>query len=112
MTKKTRRGVHVTGKKGAYKIQPWIDHPAWCGCSRCAELPRSERHKPHSYRIKRTSIHPDDFAESAKYAREVKRQEEAKITSGGSDWMAAGPSEITISQLATAYLEANPGSAR
>ena len=112
MTKKTRKGVHVTGKKGAYLIQPWIDHQPWCGCKRCAALPALERGLPHSFRIKRTSAFPDDFGESARYAREVKKQEEESLLAGASEWMAARPDAITIAQLARAYVEAHPDSER
>lgn len=112
MTKKQRKGVHVTGRKGEYKIQPWIDHQPWCGCLKCSVLPVSERELPHSFRIKRASIFPDDFGESAKYARQVKAEEELRLAESGTGWMAARPDEITLSQLVCAYNEAHPASER
>ena len=104
--------THVTGKPPHLKIQPWIDHPAFCACTRCADLDAEERRLPHSYRIKRASAFPDDFAKSVQYAGEVKRQEEQRLVAGGDGWMSARPEEITLAQIVKAYIDEHPKSRR
>ena len=108
---RTSNPTHVTGKWPHFKIQPWINHPAFCICAQCSKLPEDERGKTHSFRINRASPFKEnsrtDYLSSAQYALEVKAKEEAKLTAGGDGWMAASPDRITFAQLAAAYLEAN-----
>jgi len=104
---RTSNPTHVTGKRPHLKIQPWIEHPAFCVCAKCSALSDDERSKPHSFRINRASKYGDDYLKSAQHALEVKAQEEAKLRAGGDGWMAASPDKITFAQLAAAYMEAN-----
>jgi integrase len=106
---RTKNPTHVTGSIPHLKVQPWILHPAFCACEKCVALPVEERMKPHLIRIKRASKFPDDFVESARYARELKAEEEAKLRGVGSGWMGAAPAEITFAQLSKAYLDAGSG---
>ncbi|HEV8434230.1 MAG TPA: tyrosine-type recombinase/integrase [Thermoanaerobaculia bacterium] len=108
---RTKHATHVTGEIGSLQIQPWIVHPAFCSCRKCAALPIEERGKSHSVRIRRASLHPKDFAKSVLYALEVKAKEEEALRIGVG-YMAARPGEITVAQLCAAYLEAGRGGKR
>ncbi|HMJ86922.1 MAG TPA: tyrosine-type recombinase/integrase [Vicinamibacterales bacterium] len=104
---------YVSGRKGRYKIQPPINHPAFCGCSRCGKLPDHERGKPHTFRtIKRASHYPDDRPQSAMEARRVKAEEEARLVAGGDGWAVADRKSITVAQIAKAYVEEGSGGKR
>ena len=97
---------YVSGRKPPFKIQPAIDHPAFCSCTKCSSLPLEERGRPHSWRIYRASTFPDDRLQTALYARRVKAEEEAKLRG---EWVSAAD-DVTFGHVFDLYIdEHQPG---
>jgi integrase len=71
---------YVTGKKGAYKIQPPIVHPAKCVCRRCERTrPADQWNIEVVSRIFRASDFRDSRVKSAEFAIRVKAEIEESL---------------------------------
>lgn len=71
----------VSGVKGRYEISPWISHPPKCVCEICPRHRRTPEAwlEPIEIRARRKSLYPDSRIDSAAYARQFKREEEARL---------------------------------
>lgn len=72
---------YVTGRRGQYEVQPPIVHPPFCACKLCPRYRHAavEWERPLTIRARRRSPFPDSRIESATYARNFKRDEEARL---------------------------------
>ena len=96
----------VAGAAPPYKIQPTIDHPAYCVCPRHRDLPIGQRAIAESVRVLRKSIYPDDRRMSAVYALDVKRTLERELQEAA---RIAQPSKrMTLREICDLYFEMNP----
>ena len=96
----------VAGAAPPYKIQPTIDHPAYCVCPRHRDLPIGQRAIAESVRVLRKSIYPGDRRMSAVYALDVKRTLERELQEAA---RIAQPSKrMTLREICDLYFEMNP----
>lgn len=103
--------TYVTGTKLAdgsigppYRIQPPIDHPAFCVCRRCSDLPAEERSKPHSFRTLRASLFPTSYSQTAVFAIDTKRKIERELRESSAKAIAEGSAPAaTFGDLCRAY---------
>jgi integrase len=101
---KTSDPDFVSGQRGSYKIQPPIQHPAFCVCPRCSRLPAAERDRPHRFRIYRASPEPASRPGSAAYARKVQAEEEERLRSELAEAVRRGRTEqLTFAAICEAY---------
>lgn len=72
---------YVSGEKGRYEIAPPIVHPAHCVCDLCPKRRAAPADwlKPITIRSRRKSPYPSSRIDSAAYARQFKREEEARL---------------------------------
>jgi integrase len=75
---------YVTGRRGRYEIQPPIVHPAHCVCDVCPRHRSTSEEWDHDFviRARRKSPEPKDRMASAVAARNLKRDEEARLLAG------------------------------
>ncbi len=60
---------YVVGRKPPFQIQPTIEHPPLCACTKCKKLELTERTKAHTFRLRLRSKFPDDPITSVGKAR-------------------------------------------
>jgi integrase len=108
MKKERKKGKSfVSGRKGAYEIQPPIEHPADCKCASSLRLPKTARDVAHVIRLRRRSPFPADLQASAHYARDLKAQLEIELRAAHGQ-SGAGP--LSLPQLCELYFSKNPRS--
>lgn len=65
--------------RGRWRVNPWVIHPAYCVCSRCASRRAADQwDRPVRVRIDRVSPHLSEAASIA-YADQVRQQEERRL---------------------------------
>lgn len=65
--------------RGRWRVNPWVVHPAYCVCGRCARRRAADQwDRPVRVRIDRVSPHHSEAASIA-YADQVRQQEEARL---------------------------------
>jgi integrase len=105
MTKLRKKGKSfVTGRKGAYEIQPPITHPPGCECASSLRLSDHARAFEHVIRLKRKSPFPSDLQVSAHYARNLKETMEADLRAA----LGGGDGQLSLPELCELYFRENP----
>ncbi len=105
MTKQRKKGKSfVSGRKGAYEIQPPITHPAGCECPSSLRLSDHARSLEHVIRLKRKSPFLADLQASAHYARDLKETMEAELRAA----LGGGSGLLSLPELCELYFRENP----
>jgi integrase len=92
--------------RGRWRVNPWVTHPPFCACARCARRRTSDQwDRPVRVRIDRVSPYNTEAASIA-YAAEVRRREEARLLEATQRAVAeqrAVARRVTFSAVCEAY---------
>jgi integrase len=100
---------YVTGKPGAYEVQPPIEHPPFCVCKHCKKVRTTEEAWACTmvYRtVRRKSPNPTSRTKSAAFALRVKEEVQRKLIEDvrlRALAQLAHPNAITFGFIADAY---------